>query len=201
MKPVEADLNGMNLATVWEAVAATVPSAAALIHKDLTRTWAEFDDRAARIAAHLESVGLSHESNVALYLYNGPEYLESTFGSFKLRAATLNVNYRYLEDELQYLFDNSQAQAVVFAAEFAARLEAVRGSLPLLQSFLCVGATAEYPVPDWAVDYEQVINQTEPMAPISRSGDDLWLLYTGGTTGNPKGVMWPHRSLLGTAKT
>jgi len=134
-------------------------------------------------------------------LYNGPEYLESTFGAFKLRAATLNVNYRYLEDELKYLFDNSQAQAVVFAAEFAGRLDTVRGHLPLLQAFLCVGATTEHPVPHWAVDYEQVIDKMQPMAPIARSGDDLWLLYTGGTTGNPKGVMWPHRSLLGTAKS
>ena len=201
MNAVKADTDGMNLATVWEAVAATVPSAPALIHTSLTRSWSEFEDRAARLAAYLVGAGLGPGSNVALYLYNGPEYLESTFGAFKLRAATLNVNYRYLENELQYLFDNSLAEAVVFAAEFAERLDAVRGSLPRLKTFLCVGATAEHPVPEWAIEYELVIDQTQPMPPISRSGDDLWLLYTGGTTGNPKGVMWPHRSLIGTAKT
>ena len=201
MQEVQPDSDGMNLATVWEAVAAAVPSAPALIHTTLTRTWAEFEDRAARLAAYLIGAGLGPGSNVALYLYNGPEYLESTFGAFKLRAATLNVNYRYLEDELKYLFENSQAEAVVFAAEFSDRIDAVRDSLPLLTTFVCVGATEEHHVPEWASDYEKVIEQTAPMPAISRSGDDLWLLYTGGTTGNPKGVMWPHRSLLGTAKT
>ena len=190
---------GMNLATVWETVAATVPDSPALIHTDTTRTWREFEDRSARLAAHLDAAGMRHDSKVALYLYNGPEYLESTFAAFKIRAATVNVNYRYLEAELAYLFDNSDAEAVVFSAEFADRIDHVRADLGLLRTFVCVGADAEHPLPEWAVDYEQIVAGHDPMAPIERSGEDLWLLYTGGTTGMPKGVMWPHRSLLGTA--
>lgn len=188
----------MNLATVWEAVAATVPDAPALIHGELIRTWSEFEDRSARLAAALSTAGVTAGSKVAVYMYNRPEYLEATFAAFKLRAATVNVNYRYKEGELEYLFDNSDSEAVVFDAEFAERLDAIRASLPKLRGFICVGADAAHPCPDWALDYESVIESTERAPVIERSGDDLWLLYTGGTTGSPKGVMWPHRSLLGT---
>lgn len=187
----------MNLATVWEAVATTVPDAPALIHDGRVRTWRAFEDRAARLARFLDDLGLTEGSKVALYLHNRPEYLESTFAAFKVRAATANVNYRYLESELQHILDNSDAEVVVFAAEFADRLDAVRAALPKLRACLCVGADEADPLPDWATDYETAIAEHEPMAPIERSGDDLWLLYTGGTTGLPKGVMWPHRSMLG----
>ena len=188
---------GMNLATVWEAVARTVPEEPALLHGDQVRSWSDLEHRAARLAAFLDAQGLRAGSKVALYLTNRPEYLEATFGAFKVRAATANVNYRYLEAELQHLLDNCDAEAVVFAAPFAERLGAVRAALPMLRTCLCVGADSEHPVPDWAVDYEAAIAANEPMPPIERSGEDLWLLYTGGTTGLPKGVMWPHRSMLG----
>ncbi len=188
---------GMNLASVWEAVARTVPDAPALVHGDLVRTWREFEDRAARLAAFFDSLGIGNGSNVALYLYNRPEYLEATFAAFKVRAATANVNYRYLEPELQYLLDNSDAAAVVFHVEFAERLGAIRESLPDVRAYVCVGADDQHPVPEWAVDIEELLATHDPAPPIERSGDDLWLLYTGGTTGMPKGVMWPHRSMLG----
>ena len=97
----------MSLADVWETVAVTVPDAPALVHGDLVRTWAEFEDRAARLAAHLDAAGVGHDAKLACYLYNGPEYLESTFAAFKVRAAPINVNYRYLEAELEYLLDNA----------------------------------------------------------------------------------------------
>ena len=188
---------GMNLATVWEAVARTVPDAPALVQGDLVRTWRDFEDRAARLASFLAARGIGQGSNVALYMYNRPEYLEATFAAFKVRAATANVNYRYLEPELEYLLDNADAAAVVFHAEFATRLGAIRDALPKVRAFVCVGADGQHPTPEWAVDLEDVIAAHEPAAPIERSGDDLWLLYTGGTTGLPKGVMWPHRSMLG----
>lgn len=191
-------MTGMNLATVWETVADTVPDAPALVHADRVVTWREFEDRSARIAAHLDRRGIGHDSKVAVYMHNRNEYLEALFAAFKLRAVPVNVNYRYLADELRYLLDNSDAQAVVFHAEFAERLDEIRSSLPQLTAFLCVGASEGYEVPSWAEDLEQVIATTEPMARIERSGDDLWFLYTGGTTGMPKGVMWPHRNLLGT---
>ena len=108
-----------NLATAWEAVADAIGDRPALIHGPDIRTWTEFDDRSARIAGHLVSAGLRPDAKVALYLYNGPEYLEATFGSFKARAVPVNVNYRYLETELHYLLDNSDAEAVVVSAELA----------------------------------------------------------------------------------
>ena len=190
---------GMNLATVWEAVASEVPDAPALIHLDRRVSWSEFEDRAARLAAHLDRNGVGHDSKVALYMHNRPEYLEATFAAFKVRGVPVNVNYRYLTDELRYLLDNADAEAVVFHAEFADRLDEIRSDLPRLRTFLCVGADEEHPLPEWAQDVEQVVAATAPMAPIERSGDDLWFLYTGGTTGMPKGVMWPHRNLLGTS--
>ncbi|HTN99744.1 MAG TPA: AMP-binding protein, partial [Microthrixaceae bacterium] len=119
---------GMNLATVWETVAATIPDAPALMHGELTRSWAEFEDRSARLAGVLGAAGITRDSKVALYMYNGPEYIEATFAAFKVRAATVNVNYRYLRAELEYLFDNSDSEAVVFHAEFAERLDSVRGT-------------------------------------------------------------------------
>jgi len=193
------DHDGMSLATVWEAVAAEVPDAPALIHPGTRRTWRDFEDRAARLAGHLDARGIGHDAKVALYLRNRPEYLESTFAAFKVRAVPVNVNYRYLTEELAYLLDNADAEAVVFDAEFADRLDEVRGSLPKLTTFLCVGAGERHPLPAWAEDYEKVVDATDPMPPVPRSGEDLWFLYTGGTTGMPKGVMWPQRNLLRTA--
>jgi acyl-CoA synthetase (AMP-forming)/AMP-acid ligase II len=190
---------GLNLATVWETVGATVPDAPALLHGDTVRSWRAFEDRAARLAAFLDAQGLAAGSKVALYLHNRPEYLEATFAAFKIRAATANVNYRYLQPELQYLLDNCDAEAVVFDAELADRLGGVRAALPKLRAFLCVGADADHPVPEWATDYEDAVAAHQPMEPIERNAEDLWLLYTGGTTGMPKGVMWPHRSMLGAA--
>lgn len=193
------DVDGMNLATVWEAVAAAVPDAPALIHGSQVRTWQEFEDRSARLAAFLHDCGVGHDAKVALYLRNQPEYLEASFAAFKVRAATVNVNYRYLGSELAYLLDNSDSEAIVFHVEFADRLNEVRSGLTTLRAFVCVGCDERHPCPEWAVALDDVIASHEPMAPLERSGDDLWLLYTGGTTGMPKGVMWPHRSLLGSS--
>ncbi len=191
--------DGLNLATCWEAVADAVPSALALRHGDLDRTWAEFESRSSLLAGHLDAAGLRPDSKVAFYLFNGPEYLEGTFAAFKQRCVPVNVNYRYLTAELLYLLQNSDAEAVLFSAELADRLDAVRADAPLVRTYVCVGASAEHPVPDWAVDYETALAAATPAPRTERSADDLWFLYTGGTTGMPKGVMWPHRSLLGTA--
>ena len=189
----------LNLATVWEVVADTVGDAPALIHGPLVRSWADFDARAARLAGHLVARGLRPDAKVALYLHNGPEYLEATFGAFKARCVPVNVNYRYLEAELRYLLENSDAEAVVVSAELLDRLAAVRAGLPLVRTVLVVGAGEDAALPEWAVGFEGALAAAEPMPRIDRSAEDLWFLYTGGTTGMPKGVMWPHRSLLGAA--
>ena len=193
----------MNIATAWEAIADAIPEADALIHGDVVRSWADFDALASRVAGHLTGAGLGPDSKVAFYLYNCTEYLEATFGAFKARCVPVNVNYRYLEAELHYLLENSDAEAVVVSAELADRLGAVLGDLPLVRTVLVVGATDEHPVPTWdlpggVLAYDIAVRDATPMPRTDRSPEDLWFLYTGGTTGMPKGVMWPHRSLMGT---
>jgi acyl-CoA synthetase (AMP-forming)/AMP-acid ligase II len=194
----------MSIATAWEAIADELGDADALIHGDVVRSWGDFDDLASRVAGHLTAAGLQPDSKVAFYLYNGTEYLEATFGAFKARCVPVNVNYRYLESELHYLLENSDAEAVIVSAELVDRLTAVLGDLPLVKTVLVVGASDEHPVPDidlpgGVLSYDEAVRAAEPMPRIDRSPEDLWFLYTGGTTGMPKGVMWPHRSLMGAA--
>lgn len=199
----------MNIATAWEAVAAAIPDEDALIHGDVVRSWRDLDSIASRVAGHLVAAGLGPGSKVALYLHNCTEYLEATFGAFKARCVPVNVNYRYLDAELLHLLENSDAEAVVVSADLVDRLGAVRDRLPLLRTVLVVGADAEHPVPDWtgsdggglAAAYDDAVTAAAPMERIERSPDDLWFLYTGGTTGMPKGVMWPHRSIIGTSES
>lgn len=183
----------MNLASVWERIAAHQPDELALVNGATSRTWQQFEDRSARLAAALGAEGIGAGHNVACALYNGNEYLEAEFAAFKVRAAPCNVNYRYVEGELRYLIDNSDSKAVFFDASLAERFNNVRSELPDVRLWIQVG---DGPVPEWAVGYEQLIEDHDPASPIERSGQDLWILYTGGTTGNPKGVMWPHANLL-----
>ena len=184
-----------NLASIWEAVADAIGDEPAVQHRDLERSWTEFDDRAARWAAVLAGLGAGHDSKVAFYLYNGPEYLEATFGSFKARSVPVNVNYRYTEHELRYLLDNSDAEVVLVDSSFAAHLDAIRGDLPRLAGIVQVG---DGPLVDGALRYEDALAAADPAPRIDRSVDDLWFLYTGGTTGMPKGVMWPQGNLYAT---
>ncbi|MCY3961281.1 MAG: acyl-CoA synthetase [bacterium] len=186
----------LNLATAWEAAAEVVPDADAVVCHPVSRTWREFEDRAARLAGALEGFGIGAGDNVGLYLYNGNPYSEVTFAAFKARAAPCNVNYRYLAGELQHLLEDADAKAMFFSPELADRVDEVREHLPLLRAAIQVGDPGD-PVPDWAVDYEVLIAEHGPAPPIDRSPDDLWILYTGGTTGKPKGVIWPHSSLIG----
>jgi len=185
--------DNVNLASVWEQIADHQPDALALANGDLTRTWSEFDDRASRLAGALDAAGIGAGHNVACAMFNGNEYSEAQYAAFKVRAAPCNVNYRYVEAELRYLIDNSDARAVFFDESLAGRFDAVRAELPDVAMWIQVGGSTS---PDWAVGYEELITATEPAERIERSGQDQWILYTGGTTGNPKGVMWPHSNLL-----
>jgi fatty-acyl-CoA synthase len=187
------------IADVWEAIAAAQPDQPALVQGDLEITWAEFDRRADALAAHLLARGLTHQSKVAAYLFNGPEYLETYFAAFKAGLAPVNTNYRYGPEEVVYLFDNADAEAVVFHAGFAELIDQIRGRLPKVKAWVSV-AEPGHPTPAWADDYETVVAKTPGVRPVKapwgRSGDDLLLLYTGGTTGMPKGVMWRQDDLF-----
>jgi acyl-CoA synthetase (AMP-forming)/AMP-acid ligase II len=195
---VSAWKDGWNLAGVWEWVADQFPEAPALSQGERRFTWAEVDRRADGVAATLLAEGATRQDTVAHYLYNCPEYLESIFGIFKAALVPVNTNYRYQDDELVYLWDNADAVAVVFHAAFTERVERIRHRVPRVRTWLQVADESGAPCPPWALPYEQAAGaateRVEP--PWGRSGDDLYILYTGGTTGMPKGVMWRQDDLV-----
>jgi acyl-CoA synthetase (AMP-forming)/AMP-acid ligase II len=181
-----------NLADLWEKVVDTVPGNEALVCGDRRFTYADADARINRLAHHLASRGIGPGDHVALYLYNGVEYLEAMLAAFKLRAVPINVNYRYVEEELRYLLADADAKAVVFHREFAPKLATVVPELPLLRTFVAVDddSGADVGALD-AVEYEAALAASAPLRDFGpRSADDVYILYTGGTTGMPKGVMW-----------
>lgn len=179
----------MHFATVWESIADAIPDHIAITHADSRRTWAEFDDRAARAAQAFTDAGLGSDSKIALYLYNGNEYMEAHYGVFKMRGVAVNVNYRYLDEELWYLLDNSDAEAIVFHSSLADRVARVIERLPKLKLLIVVDDGPGTEVPG-AQAYEEIIANHRPMERITRAEDDIYMLYTGGTTGMPKGVMY-----------
>ncbi|MGH7023845.1 MAG: acyl-CoA synthetase [Caulobacteraceae bacterium] len=190
-------MNGWNYADIWERIAAAVPERAALIQGERQVSWSAFDARANGLARALLDAGLTRQAKVAAYLYNAPEYLETYFAAFKAGLVPVNTNYRYVADELVYLFDNADAEAVVFHAAFTPMVEQIRGRLPQVKLWIAL-AQPGWPVPDFAANYaelaERDVGRVE--APWGRSGDDLLILYTGGTTGMPKGVMWRQDDLF-----
>ncbi len=197
-----------NLAAVHEAIAAAIPDAECLVYGERRFSWRALTDRTRRLASVLRAAGLgcrreraglaNHESgqdHVALYLYNGNEYLEGMLGAMKARCAPFNVNYRYVEEELLYLFDNADAKAVIFHASFAPTLARIRDRLPQVRLWLAVDDGSGEKL-DGALDYERAIAAAAPEAPRDLSEDDLYILYTGGTTGLPKGVLWRQDEIL-----
>ena len=199
-----------NLALVNEVITAAIPDREVLVWRDRRLTYGQLGERSRRLANYLHGRGLGvrqerallggHESgqdHVALYLYNGNEYLESMLGCFKSRTVPVNVNYRYVDDELVYLFTNSQSRAVVYHACFADRIAALRERLPELTVLIQVEDGSGHALLPGAVDYETVIAESPSTLPdIGHSPDDLYVLYTGGTTGMPKGVLWRQHDIF-----
>jgi len=191
--------DGWNFANLFEALAERQPGAMALRHAGVTTTWAEMDRRADGIAATLLAAGVAEQDKIAQYLYNSPEYIESALGAFKAGMAIVNTNYRYAADELVYLWDNADVVAVVFHGVFAERIAELRPRLGAIRTWLWVDDD-HGPCPDWAIPYEAAAATPtggHVAGPWGRSGDHLVLLYTGGTTGLPKGVMWRQDDLFG----
>jgi acyl-CoA synthetase (AMP-forming)/AMP-acid ligase II len=179
----------MHFATIWESIADAIPDRPATTHDGVTRTWSEYDDRGARMAQAFTAAGLTPDSKIGLYMYNCNEYMEAHYGAFKMRGVAINVNYRYLDEELWYLLDNSDAEAIVFHSSLAERVAKVIDRLPKLKLLVVVDDGPGPDVPG-AQKYDDLIASHEPMPRIERSEDDLYMLYTGGTTGMPKGVMY-----------
>jgi fatty-acyl-CoA synthase len=179
-----------HFANVWEAVADIAGEHDAVVQGSVRRTWSEYERRAAQFAGVLHDAGLRHDAKVALYLRNSPEYLEAHFAALKVRAVPVNVNYRYRDEELWYLLDNSDAEAVVFHRSLADRVRAVRHRLPKLKLVVAVDdGSEEGECGSFGVPYEALLAARGPEPRIPRSEEDLYILYTGGTTGLPKGVM------------
>jgi len=179
----------MHFATVWESIADAIPDLPATTHGSVTRSWSEYDQRAARVAGALSAAGLEPGAKVSLFMYNSNEFMESQFGVFKMRGVPINVNYRYLDDELWYLLDNSDSEAIIFHSSLGDRVTRVAERLPQLKVLIEVDDGGAGQVPN-AFSYDEIMATTEPMDRIERSEDDLYMLYTGGTTGMPKGVMY-----------
>ncbi len=182
-------------ADIWELIAAEQPDLPAVIQGDREVSWKAFDDRSDSLGAAFVAAGAGRQAKVACYLYNSPEYLITCYAGFKAGMVPFNVNYRYGHDELAYLLDNADAEIVVFDAEFATRLEPLRAALPRVKLWVSVGA----PTPAWAKDFDDITDQPVAgpyRAPWGRSGQDELFIYTGGTTGMPKGVMWRQEDLF-----
>jgi acyl-CoA synthetase (AMP-forming)/AMP-acid ligase II len=184
-----------NFGDLLDGVEAALPGdALALAHGDRTLTWSDLKRRSNNLAAALLARGAQPGDRVAFYQRNGTEYMEALAACFKARLVHVNVNYRYLDDELWYILDNSDARFVVFGAEFSDRLERIRTRLPLVARYVQVGGA---PLA-WAEGFEGLAEggSGEPLG-LERSPDDLLFVYTGGTTGMPKGVMWRAGDLWG----
>jgi acyl-CoA synthetase (AMP-forming)/AMP-acid ligase II len=206
-------MTDFNFAQVNETIAAAIPEREALVWGKRRLTHRVLAERSRRFANLLLSRGLrvakeraglaGHESgqdHLALYLYNGNEYVEAMLGAWKARVAPLNVNYRYVEEELTYLFQNSRAKAVLYHAEFAPNIAAIRAKLPELTVLIQVADDSGNALLPGAVDYEAALagaSAEEP--PVTPTPDDLYILYTGGTTGMPKGVLWRSADIYASA--
>src|SRR3990167_4193727 len=148
-------MTGWNFADVWEEIAAAAPDRRAQIRGQRVISWRDFDRRANARAAHMLAAGLGHQAKVAAYLYNAPEYLETYYAAFKASLAPVNTNYRYETDELFYLFDNADAEAIIFHAGFAPKLEAIKDRLTKVTCWIAV-ADEGAPIPAWATEYESI---------------------------------------------
>jgi 3-oxocholest-4-en-26-oate---CoA ligase len=178
-----------NLADLYEIVADAVPDRPALVAGDRRLTYAQLDGRANRFAHHLLDHGVEPGDKVAIYSWNRAEWVEGMLGAYKARAVPVNVNYRYVADETRYILDNSDSVVVVHERTFSPLLDAIRADLPKLRHAVVLedGSDAD---PD-ATPYEDALAAASPVRDFDpRSADDLYFLYTGGTTGVPKGVMW-----------
>ncbi len=181
-----------HLATAYERISDTIGDSPALICDNVIRTWSEYDDRASRIAGLLTEHGLKPGSKAGIYLHNSNEYQEVHHGINKLRGCPINVNYRYKEEELVYLLNNADAEALFFQAAYADRIETIRDQLEKVTCFVQVPDETGAPLLKGALDFDEVVSGASPMPRIDRKEDDLYMLYTGGTTGMPKGVMYAN---------
>jgi len=185
----------VSFGTIWEAIARDLPDAPAVSEPGRDYTYAEFEDRAARLASALADAGVGPGDKVACYLYNGAAYLETVFAAFKIGAVPVNANYRYTGDELSALLADADAKALVFSAELGANVTHAARHLPLLRLLVRKGPFPAGPGMD-VPEFEDVLAAARPRPAEPRPGSDELFMYTGGTTGRPKGVIWRLGDLM-----
>ncbi len=187
-----------NLADLFELAADTFADREYLVSAGERRTYAEMDRRANQLAHHLRARGVKAGDHVGIYAYNSVEWVESLWAIFKLRAVWININYRYVADELRHIFSNADLVGLIHAREFSPRVAEVADALDGLRFSLVIDdGSGEPDVRSDAEDYEPALAAQSSQRDFEpRSGDDIYILYTGGTTGLPKGVVWRHEDVF-----
>ena len=186
-----------NLADLFEASVDAYPDREYVVAEGKRRTYAQMEARANQLAHDLAGQGIGPGDHVGIYAYNSVEWVETAWAVFKLRAVWININYRYVKDELRYLLSNADLQALVYAREFSPLVAALAPELPDMRELIVIEDGSDAPPAPGSVSYESALegqSETRDFAP--RSGDDLYILYTGGTTGMPKGVVWRHQDVF-----
>ncbi len=184
----------LNFGDIYDAIATSFADDLALVYGDTSYSWAELDGRSNRLARSLTDAGLEPGSKVAFYLKNSPAYVELWMACCKGRFIHCNINYRYVERELFYLLENSDAEAVAYDAAFRPQVQLLRSRLPKVKAWLEFGSAEPLPFAD---SFSEIC-ETGDNSPLelTRSGDDMYFMYTGGTTGHPKAVMWRMRDRI-----
>ncbi|GAA1220557.1 acyl-CoA synthetase [Prauserella alba] len=186
-----------NIADLLEHAVDVAGDRTAVVCGDRSLTYTELDERANRLAHHLASIGVGKGDHIGVYSRNSLEMIETMFAAYKLRAIAINVNYRYVEAELSYLLDNGDVVALMYERQYSDRVAAVLPSLPRLKHVFVIEDGTDAEAVAGAVRYEDAVAGGSPERDFpQRSGDDLYILYTGGTTGYPKGVMWRHEDVF-----
>jgi acyl-CoA synthetase (AMP-forming)/AMP-acid ligase II len=181
-----------NVADLIERVAKNVPDREAVICGNRRATYKHFDESSKQFARYLLSIGLGKGDHIGIYAYNSIEWIESMIACYKIGAVPINMNYRYVEEELRYLIDDADLKAILYDTELSERLNNVRGQLPLLKHFVHFddAGSEEFTPVEGSVAYSTACKTTADVTFPPRSTNDRYMIYTGGTTGMPKGVVW-----------
>lgn len=194
----------LHFAKIWESNSSLVPNEPALVNNNKTIDWRSFDELSSKLASYLIKMGLGEDSKVGIYMQNCNEYMIAQFAAFKIGAVPINVNYRYKKDELIYLFDNSDAEAIIFQSNFHQQILLIQNDLPKVKAFVETSQN-DFSKESTFDSLENIIQTFSPLDHQDRSEDEIYMIYTGGTTGMPKGVMYKQGgfviSMLKTLKT
>ncbi len=187
-----------NIADLFEHTVDVVPDRTCVVDGDVRLTYRELDERGNRIGHYLAAQGVGPADHVGIYAQNSHQWLEAMLGCLKIRAVPINVNYRYVEDELSYLIGNAELVACIYDQEYAGRLAAVAQRSPKLTTFVHIEDDSGADTSALgSVAFEDAVAQSSPARDFEeRSNDDIYVIYTGGTTGMPKGVMWRHEDIF-----